>query len=98
MTTVVAVYENGVLRPEKPLPLADGQIVHITVTRLSSVPTPEDEECRRRLIAATSLADLFAIMESAPPLPDDYDMLRGLDANRKFSGQPSWFPAEDSMQ
>jgi len=96
LTTVVAVYENGILRPTEPLSLAEGQTVQITITPVAAVRTPEDEEYRRRLAAAKTLAELFAIMESAPPLPDDYEILRALDENRKFSGHRSWFPAVDT--
>ena len=32
MTTTAAIYENGVLRPLSPLPLAEGARVEVTVT------------------------------------------------------------------
>jgi predicted DNA-binding antitoxin AbrB/MazE fold protein len=96
MTTVVAVYENGVLRLAEPLPLAEDQTVQVTITPAFSGPTPADEEYRRRLMAAKTLTELFAIMEAAPSLPEDYDIVQALDENRKFSGQSSWFPAGDT--
>jgi predicted DNA-binding antitoxin AbrB/MazE fold protein len=35
-----AVYENGLLRPLEPLPFAESELVHLTIT--SSVPDPLD--------------------------------------------------------
>jgi predicted DNA-binding antitoxin AbrB/MazE fold protein len=49
--TVEAVYENGVLKPEKPLPLAERQRVDLTVHIKAGSPPPgteADEDVVRR--------------------------------------------------
>ena len=39
MTTVFAVYENGVFRPTQPVTLRDGETVQLTVTQTVSLPS-----------------------------------------------------------
>jgi predicted DNA-binding antitoxin AbrB/MazE fold protein len=88
MTTVtLAVYENGVLRPARPLPYAEGETVQLTVTR------PLDPaEVERRMRAAKTLRELFDAFEAAPDEDDGYDLLKALDENRK--GERPLFPPE----
>lgn len=88
MTTVTrAVYENGVLKPARPLPYAEGETVQLTVTR------PLDAaEAERRMRAAKTLRELFDAFESAPDEDDGYDLLKALDENRK--GERPLFPPE----
>lgn len=94
-TTVRAVYENGVLRPDRPLPLAEGQAVEVTVTP-TAFETPVDEEVvLRRMDAATSLQELFALYESLPPPEDGYDLCEALNANRRAAGEPPVYPELD---
>lgn len=42
--TTAAIYENGVLRPLAPLPLAEGAHVEVTVTESVSVPASPAHE------------------------------------------------------
>jgi predicted DNA-binding antitoxin AbrB/MazE fold protein len=79
-----AIYENGVLRPEQPLPLNEGERVEIRVTR--------PEQIEQQVRAATTLTELFAVLEANPEPGDAYDLLRALDENRK--GERPLFPAE----
>jgi len=66
--TIEAVYENGVLKPDKPLPLQDHERVQVTVQIQQSVaresagmlPWSGDWETLRRLAED----DEFGIMES----------------------------------
>jgi predicted DNA-binding antitoxin AbrB/MazE fold protein len=97
MTTVLAVYEGGVLRPVEPLTLAEGQTVQVTVHPHPPVlpmrpPTPEEEDYVRRLQAAKTIEEMFAVMETAPPLPEGYDLCKALNANRKATGERLPFP------
>lgn len=110
MAPFKAVYENGVLRPVHPLPLAEGATVEVTITptEVAGPPlprplprplTPEQAEYARRLAAAKTLQEMFAIMEAEPDdLPADYDIVKALDENRRFSGSLPWFPTEDETK
>ncbi|MEP6669177.1 MAG: antitoxin family protein [Chthoniobacter sp.] len=53
-TTAAAIYENGVLRPLSPLPLAEGARVEVTVTDSAPAPQPSVARAieRMREIAA----------------------------------------------
>ena len=97
MIQVPAVYENGVLRPTEPVRLSEGQQVLLYVypeTDLKPVrpPTAEEEEYARRLKAAKSLEEMYAIMETAPPSPEGYDLCAALNENRRLSGERLLFP------
>jgi predicted DNA-binding antitoxin AbrB/MazE fold protein len=80
VTTILAVYEGGVLRPVEPLSLPEGQAVQLTVyPRPPFLPlrpaTPEEEDYARRLKAASTLEEMFAVMAAAPPTtsPDEWE-------------------------
>jgi predicted DNA-binding antitoxin AbrB/MazE fold protein len=96
--TTRAVYEGGVLRPAQPLPLNEGETVEVTVARSKPTgsalrpPTPEEEDYARRIKAARSLDEMLAIMTTAPPLPEGYDLCRALNENRKATGERLLFP------
>src|SRR5262249_17535231 len=83
-TTVRAVYQNGVLRPDRPLPLADGTAVDVQVT-----PAAEDDEVLRRMRAAKTLEELFAIADSIPAEEGDdgYDVIRAMNETRRANGE-----------
>ena len=85
--TVSAVYQNGVLRPQYPLPMEwkEGETVEVTVAKAKPVEPLTDEEAARRIKAATSLPECFEIMGNLPPWPDDYDILKALEENRRWS-------------
>ena len=74
--TVRAVYENGVLRPVEPLALPEGVTVAVTITAagpshsVMRAPSQEEESYSRRLKAARSLDEMFAVMANAPRLPE----------------------------
>jgi predicted DNA-binding antitoxin AbrB/MazE fold protein len=92
-TTVRAVYQNGVLRPERPLPLAEGETVVVTVANANPVTPPVDEdEVLRRMDSAGSLQELFALYESLPSPADGYDLCEALNANRRAAGEPPVYP------
>lgn len=96
--TIRAVYQGGLLRPQQPLPLAEGETVDVTIATTKPAGsvlrplTPEEEDYARRLKAAKSLEEMHAIMATAPPLPDGYDLCRALNANRKATGERLLFP------
>jgi predicted DNA-binding antitoxin AbrB/MazE fold protein len=97
--TIRAVYQGGVLRPAEPLRLAEGEAVEVTITRPSSprqAPTPAEDAYAQRIRAARSLEEMYAIMATASPLPEGYDLSQALDANRKGTGERPLFgePAE----
>jgi predicted DNA-binding antitoxin AbrB/MazE fold protein len=83
-TTVRAVYQNGVLRPERPLPLAEGTPVDVMVT-----PAAEDDEVLERMKAARTLEELFAIADSIPADEGDdgYDVVQAMNETRRAGGE-----------
>lgn len=94
-TTIRAIYQNGVLRPTQPLPLAEGETVEITLAwPKEPVPPLTEEEAVERIRSAKSLVEVFALAAEAPE-DENYDLLKALDENRKFSGDPRpLFPPE----
>ena len=91
--TILAIYENGVLRPTTPLALTEGETVHLAVTRTKGAgpaiesiiepKTPEEAEAIRRIKAAKTLEELFAVMDSLPDDRDDgYDFYQAMNDNR----------------
>ena len=97
MISVTAVYENGVLRPREPLKLQEGQTVQLAVYPQQPLmplrpPTPEEEDFARRIKAAKTLEEMFAVMDTAPPGPEGYDLCKALNDNRKATGQRLLYP------
>jgi predicted DNA-binding antitoxin AbrB/MazE fold protein len=101
--TVRAVYENGVLRPVEPLALPEGVTVAVTITAagpshsVMRAPSLEEESYARRLKAARSLDEMFAVMANAPRMPEGYDLGAALNANRKAAGERLVFPERDDV-
>jgi predicted DNA-binding antitoxin AbrB/MazE fold protein len=90
MTTVLAVYEGGVLRPAQPLPLTEGETVQISVLR--SPPSVSTQKFEDQIRAAKTLTELFALANAQPEGEDGYDLQRALNENRK--GERPLFPPE----
>ncbi len=87
--TIQAIFEGGVLRPVVPLTLPEGETVALTIVRTGPSlrgPNPVEEEYTRRVKAARSLDELYAVMATAPPLPEGYDLCEALNANRRATG------------
>jgi predicted DNA-binding antitoxin AbrB/MazE fold protein len=100
--TIRAVYEGGVLRPMEPLALPEGQSVAVIITTKEPAapplraPTPTEEDYARRIKAAKSLEEMHAIMETAPPAPNEtYDIVEMINESRRLTGFR--MPDSDSM-
>ncbi|HUY33060.1 MAG TPA: antitoxin family protein [Pirellulales bacterium] len=99
--TIRAVYEDGVLRPIGPLALSEGETVEVTIAKTKPagpplrVLTPVEDDYAARIRAAQSLDEMYAVMETAPPLPVGYDLCRALNANRKSTGERILFAERD---
>jgi hypothetical protein len=67
VTNIAAVYENGVLKPSRPLPLPEGARVEITVTSATPAPParPDDAENPGQR-AARMLAAIAAMPNENP--------------------------------
>jgi predicted DNA-binding antitoxin AbrB/MazE fold protein len=95
-TSVLAVYENGVLRPVQPLPLAEGETVEITVAPVRSASSAQaDEEAIRRIRAARTVAEWVEATKLLPADDGGYDILQALNANRMRSGERPLLPDEN---
>jgi predicted DNA-binding antitoxin AbrB/MazE fold protein len=89
-TTVRAIYQNGVLRPDRPLPLAEGAAVDVLVT-----PAAEQDEVLRRMRAAKTLEELFDIADSIPAEDDGYDVIRAMNETRRANGERLLTPDDE---
>jgi predicted DNA-binding antitoxin AbrB/MazE fold protein len=100
--TIRAVYAGGVLRPTKPLALVEGETVDVTIAQIKPPgsamrpPTAAEQEYTRRIKAAQSLQEMYAIMATAPALPEGYDLCHALNANRKATGERLPFPESEN--
>ena len=95
MTThVTAIYENGVLRPTKPLPLKEGERVQFTV----DVPTPANpsKDALDRIRNAKSFDEwITAADEAAKDEPaGSSDLLVTLNETRRQAGERPLYPAD----
>src|SRR4051812_40271058 len=106
--TIRAVYEGGVLRPLEPFDLPEGEIVDVMIAKANPssgslgpplrAPTPEEADYARRMKAARSLEEMYAIMATAPPSPaDTEDIVKRINESRKLTGfrMPDPDPAEE---
>jgi len=75
-TTAAAIYENGVLRPLSPLPLAEGARVEVTVTDHAASPPTE---------VAGDAADLLRAV-AALPMESSEAGFSGRDHDRVLYG------------
>lgn len=101
MITVEAVYENGVLRPDAPLDLAEGENVRIDVYSHTENAQPKssvetESDVIRRMNGAKTIQELFAIYESHPALDGGYDLCEALNANRKETGERLLYTERDN--
>ncbi|HVC96918.1 MAG TPA: antitoxin family protein [Pirellulales bacterium] len=94
MTLMIrALYEGGVLRPIGPLALAEGETVDLTIATTNPgkpslrPPTPAEQDYAARIKRAQSLDEMYAVMATAPPFPEGYDLCHALNANRKATGE-----------
>lgn len=85
--TFSGVYENGVIRPIDPLPIANGTRVQVTL--LAQPGSPIQPAVRQSAVAA--LDSLIGATDNDPS--DEYDLLKALDENR-FPGERKLYPEE----
>jgi predicted DNA-binding antitoxin AbrB/MazE fold protein len=96
--TTQAVYAGGVLRPVQPLGLEEGQTVEVTVVPASAVPTTKpisEEEIIRRIQACKTYQEWLEVTKLLPSDDGGYDIVKALDANRRWSGELPRFVAAD---
>ena len=93
--TVRAIYEGGVLRPDQPLLLKEGDAVDLTIAP-AAAPQLSEEELIRRIKATKSYEELFDVLEMLPPEDpnDEYDIVKALDENLRWSGERPILPRE----
>jgi predicted DNA-binding antitoxin AbrB/MazE fold protein len=83
MTTVLAVYEGGVLRPAHPLPLAEGETVEVTVAKPQSL---FPDEWERRIRTANSIREWVALANACPDAQPDVDVVKAINDTRRQTG------------
>lgn len=97
MLSVLAVYENGVLRPKQPLDLVEGQTVEITVNEPAKAETSlSEEEINHRLRDAKTFQEWFEATKLLPQDDGGYDIVQALNENRKWSGERPLTPEKDA--
>ena len=86
MTTVIAVYENGVLRPKLPLDLPEGQEARLSLNALDPFsPSVSNDEYLANLKAAKSIQELFAVIESGSS-EREVDPVDAINESRRLTG------------
>ncbi len=108
MATIIrAVYEGGVLRPTKPLALNEGETVDVIIAQMNLPglevrnPTLAEQDYARRIRAAKSLEEMFAVMVTAPLTPEDeFDIGKEINQSRRITGfrMPDPDPSEENTQ
>ncbi len=96
-TTVRAVYQGGLLCPLQPIELAEGETVDVTVSpaREAAPPPISEEEFLRRVKECKSYHEWFELTKLLPPDDGGYDIVKALDANRRWSGERPLLPDEE---
>ena len=84
MTTVLAVYEGGVLRPTQPLPFGEGETVEVTVSK--SKPLPSPDEWARRIHDAKNIQEWVALANACQTTEPDFDIEKAIDESRRLTG------------
>lgn len=64
MINIMAIFENGVLRPTEPLDLSEGERVQLTV---STSPAPEPHEAWERQIRSAKTIQEWIALANTPP-------------------------------
>jgi predicted DNA-binding antitoxin AbrB/MazE fold protein len=91
--TVDAVYSGGVLRPNRPLALKEGEIVAVTLmTAPPAVEASKEDDVAQRLKNAKDIAEWVAATRLLPPDDGGYDVLEALNANRAMAGEQPLIP------
>ncbi|MFO0811552.1 MAG: antitoxin family protein [Gemmataceae bacterium] len=90
--TLTAIYERGVLRPTVPLALPEGVAVRVTLDVAADDPAGDAAAAARRQEAAAFVQSLIDA-KGRDELPEGYDFLDALNANRGPS-EPPLFPPE----
>lgn len=76
---------TGEAAEQQPMkPSCAGESLEIPKTT-TPVERLTDEEAARRIEAAKSLEEAFEILSAGPLWPDDYDILKALENNRRWS-------------
>jgi predicted DNA-binding antitoxin AbrB/MazE fold protein len=94
MMLTTAIYQDGVLKVQGPLPgLADGDRVEVVVVRVAPIDRDAPEEVARRERLEKEHQERLAAL---PPDPDDnYDILEALNANRLREGARPLLPPKE---
>ena len=98
MATVRAIYENGILRPETPLELSEGQSVEVRVVEDQPPQTMEEWERRKR--AAKSFEEWAVLARAFPDSGPDFDVMKAINETRRLTGfrAPSPEPEAESSK
>lgn len=86
MINVLAVYENGVLRPTTPLALREGQTVEVAVTETRAKPPMTIQEWEAKMHAAKTFQEWAALVEACPEPDLDFDLAKAINESRKATG------------
>jgi predicted DNA-binding antitoxin AbrB/MazE fold protein len=95
--TVQAVYSGGVLRPLQPLALKEGETVELTVAQTSAAAPLSEEEFVQRIRACKSFKEWLEVTKLFPSDDGDYDIVKALDENRRWSDERPILPDENSI-
>ncbi len=91
MIVANAVYHHGKLEPSEPLELEEGQEVRLQIDTpqpvfQKRVLTSNELKLIERLKKARSLEELHNIINSAPPISEEVDVLQAINETRRQTG------------
>ena len=98
LRTVTAVYENGVLKLQGPVPgLVDGDRVEVALVRVAPIDADAPSEVARAAKAAQSFDEYRKLLAALPSDPDDdYDVVAAMNATRLSRGERPLIPPTEA--
>lgn len=89
MSRIMAIYENGMLRPMEKLSLREGETVEVSVLPSEAQPPPlGPDEWDQRIRTTSSFDEWVRLANSCPVADDDdYDVVEAMNQTRRANGE-----------
>lgn len=88
MSSITAIYENGILRPMEKLSLREGETVEVTLVPRNTQPGRlNPDEWAQRIRTTKSVDEWVSLANSGPVTDDDYDVIVAMNETRRANGE-----------
>ncbi len=87
-----AIYENGLLRLPRPLDVPEGTAVNVQVVHPQPKPSHPESEIERRIMAAKSMEEAYAIASEFPDNDPEYNVIKEMNETRRQAGSRLLIP------